>query len=241
MKILNKLLILVTGLLLSGCVTTTTKGQEFPRMYGELRPASILMLPPINKTTAADATELYAATTPVPFTQHGYYFLPPAVVFDLLKQDGIYDTESILTTPPQVIGKKFGVDALLFVEITHWNTQYYIVGGTVSVGVNLKLVSSVTGETIWQRYSLLVTDTSGGNNSGGGLAGLLIKAVAAAIQTASTDYVPIARQNNQIALMALPYGKRHQRYNQDQADAFQPVERPAANPPTTNEADKAAQ
>ncbi|NGZ07644.1 MAG: DUF799 family lipoprotein [Magnetococcales bacterium] len=222
------LLMFVSALLLSGCQTITplTKASSFPHMYDQQRPVTILMLPPINKTTAADAKELYATTVAEPVTQHGYYLFPPAVVFDLFRQDGIDDTETMINTPPRVFGQKFGADAILIVELTEWNTAYYILGGHVSVGFNMKLVSTHTGETIWERDTLQIVDTSGGNNSGGGLAGLLVKAVMAALQTSATDYIPIARQANQVALHALPHGKYHPRYNVDKNDEFLPITRP---------------
>ncbi|MFT5528657.1 MAG: hypothetical protein ACI9C0_000316, partial [Alteromonadaceae bacterium] len=54
----NNSLFLLFLMLLSGCQTTQiTKGEAFPDMYNE-KPTSILVVPAINLTTAADAAAL---------------------------------------------------------------------------------------------------------------------------------------------------------------------------------------
>ncbi|MBF0260866.1 MAG: hypothetical protein HQL97_03345, partial [Magnetococcales bacterium] len=60
-------LVLASVLLLSGCQTSPiSKASAFPHMYDDQRPLTILMLPPVNKTTAADAKELYTSTAAEP-------------------------------------------------------------------------------------------------------------------------------------------------------------------------------
>ena len=49
-------LTLFSIIILSGCAVIT-KGEAFPEMYNE-KPVSILVLPPINESTAADAKAL---------------------------------------------------------------------------------------------------------------------------------------------------------------------------------------
>ena len=219
MRFLNIMGLLLVALFFSACASsrpTTTKMAEFPHMYDDRRPLSILMLPPINRTTASDAKELYA-TTPAPLmTNHGYYFFPPLVVFDLMKQDGIFDTETLQEVPPQKFKEKFGADAILLVEITEWNTSYIVVGGSVTVGFNMTLRSTTTGEELWKRRAIVVTDTGGGNNnSGNGAAGLIAKMIVAAVKTATTDYMPIARAANARAVASLPYGRYHPLFDTD--------------------------
>jgi len=62
-------------------------------------------------------------------------------------------------------------------------------------------------------------DLSGGH-SGGGLAGLIVKAIVTAVSTAMADYVPYARQANYQALYTMPYGKYHSQHGQDQQVQF---------------------
>ena len=66
----------------------------FPKVYDE-RPLAILVLPPINETTAADAKEYYSVTIAEPMTLAGYYIYPIEVVSEILKNEGFYDTETL--------------------------------------------------------------------------------------------------------------------------------------------------
>ncbi len=54
-----------------------------------------------------------------------------------------------------------------------------------------------------------------GGNSGGGLAGLIAKAVITAANSAAADYVRYARVANNRAMSALPYGRYHAMYQKD--------------------------
>ena len=116
---------LVLGLLLSGCASYVTKEEFAPDMYTE-HPVSILVLPPINKTTAADAKEYYATTVAEPLTNSGYYVFPMEVVYDILQQEGLFDTETMLNIPVQKFKEYFDADAVLYVTLLEWDTQYFI-------------------------------------------------------------------------------------------------------------------
>jgi hypothetical protein len=65
----------------------TTKMEAYPKMY-EKSPVSILVLPPMNQSTAAEAQEFYQATINEPLTLSGYYAYPIEVVSDILKKRG---------------------------------------------------------------------------------------------------------------------------------------------------------
>ena len=88
---------------------------------------------------------------------------------------------------------------------------------TVSIDCNLK--STVSNKTLWKYTGTVVVDLSGGN-SGGGLAGLIAKAIVTAVNSAVADYVPYARQANYIALKSMPFGKYHAQRNKDQQMKF---------------------
>jgi hypothetical protein len=199
--------------LLSACAQTVTKREAFPAMYEE-RPLSLLVLPPINQTTAADAKEFYGTTLAEPLSYAGYYIFPIEVVTEMVKQEGAYDTETLVNVAPQKFKEYFGADAVLYSWITHWDTAYYVIGGHVTVGVAFLLKSTTTGAELWKYDGVLQVSTGGG--AGGGLAGLIVQVVVTAIQTATTDYVPIARQANLMVLSTLPYGRYHPMHGQDQ-------------------------
>jgi hypothetical protein len=190
-----------------------SKKDAFPNLYEE-RPLSILVLPPINMTTAADAKEYYATTIAEPLSFAGYYIYPIEVTTDILKNEGLYDTEILVGLPPEKFKQFFGADSVMYIKILKWDTSYYVIGGNVTVAVNCLLKSTSTGRDLWTYDGTIVVDTSGGSG-GGGLAGLIVKVVVTAIQTATTDYVPVAKKANIVTMSSMPYGKYHLNYDKD--------------------------
>ncbi len=212
MKKLFLSIFLISLLSLQGCVTANvSKQQAFPKMYEET-PLSVAVLPPINNSTAADAPDLYLSTISEPISNAGYYVMPIPITTAMLQAEGIDSGSQLINVPTEKFRTLFGADAVLFVTIDQWDTNYYLVGGNVTVGLNFKMKSTLTGEVIWQYKDVIVQDTSG-DSGGGGLLGAMI---AAAITTAMQDYVPVARNVNLSALRSLPVGKYHPLHSKDQ-------------------------
>lgn len=203
--------------MLSGCAPPTmAKKDAFPGMYDK-KPVSLLVLSPINLTTAAEAKDSFLTTIALPLAEKGYYVFPIDVVNELLRMEGIPDTELLLDSSPRPFKDKFGADAVMYVTINKWDTSYFVLGGNVTVGISYILKDTTSGDVLWQYAQTLVVDTSGGNQ-GGGIAGLIVSAVATAVKTAMTDYVPVARQVNNIAFGAFPAGKYSPKFGLDGED-----------------------
>jgi hypothetical protein len=206
-------------LLLAGCAPkTVTKGQQYPLMYEEA-PVAILVLPPMNESTAADAKEYYATTIAEVLSYWGYYIFPYEVTSDLLKMEGIYDTELLKGMPLAKFREYFGADAVMFTTIKRWDMVYLLLAANLTISIDFELKSTKTDRTLWKRTGTVVVDLSGGN-TGGGIAGLIAKAVVTAVNAAASDYVPHARTANRRALGPLPYGKYHNLFNKDQEQPF---------------------
>jgi len=212
---LKTLLVLVaTVSILSGCATRTqylTKQEAFPAMYDQ-KPLSILVVPAINDSTAADAGDIYASTIAPYLSYGGYYVLPIEITTAMLRADGIQDGHQLLDVPAEKLGAMFGADAVLFVNITEWDTNYRVFGGNVTVAIGFDLKSTKTGESLWSYKVRQVTNTSGDSNNGGLLGAIIVTA----IKTATQDYMPIAKQVNSIAVSTLPLGSYHPFHNKDQ-------------------------
>lgn len=202
-------------LFITGCTPTITKEEYAPGMYAE-HPRSILVLPPINKSTAADAKDFYLATVAEPLTNCGYYVYPIDVVYEILKQEGLSDAETMLNVPPQKFKQFFGTDAIMYVSILSWNTSYYVIAGNVTVSINCVVKSTTTGKVLWVYDGTLKLDTSGDSGNLPGLAGLIAKVATTAIKTAATDYVPIAQKLNGAVFSTMPFGAYHPLFDQDQ-------------------------
>ena len=200
-------------LVLSGCAVNNkvAKGDVYPAMYKEM-PKTILVLPAINHSTAADAPHLYSSTIAQPLANSGFYVLSTEVTKKFLDNEGMNTGEQLVSVPPQKFAEIFAADAVLYVTIDRWDTNYFVLGGNVKVGISYKLKSTKTGEELWAYANELVIDTGGDSNNGGGLLGALI---ATAINTSTQDYVPIARKVNYVALNTIPFGGYHNLHGKD--------------------------
>jgi hypothetical protein len=212
-------ILLAIGIIVIGCAPkATTKGEEFPLMYEET-PLTILILPPMNESTAAEAKQYYATTVQEVLSYWGYYIYPYEITSDILKMEGIYDAELLRSIPLAKFREYFGADAVLFTTIKLWNLKYMVLASNLTVSIDAELKSTKTDQTLWKYNGTVVVDLSGGN-MGGGLAGLIVKAVVAATSSAMADYVPYARQANRRALSSLPFGKYHPDFMTDQSMQF---------------------
>lgn len=209
------IILLLSALLISGCSQKEiTKSDLFPKMYEE-SPRSILALPPMNESTDAEAKDYYMTTIEVPLAMSGYYVFPMEMVSDIMKQEGVYDTEQLYQLPLSKFQDYFGADAVLYTRIKKWNVSYVVLASSLNVSIEAEIVSTKTSETLWKYIGVVVVDLSGGN-SGNGLAGLIAQAVVAAVNTASADYVKYARVANVKLFSALPAGPYHDMYMKDQ-------------------------
>ena len=192
------LILLLLGLV--GCQTIPQKKE--PKTLPETI-TSILVLPPINQSTSADAPDYYISTVLEPVVGRGYYVLPIEITTELLKQEGIQDGAQVAKVDPKKFRSLFGADAVLFVTIQEWDTAYYVLGGHVSVSLGFRLVSTASGNTLWEKQGRFVQDTTN-SDQGGGLVGAIINT---AIKTALQDYIPVAQRANTSLLIKLPEGK----------------------------------
>jgi len=197
-------------LILTGCAATAPKGELYPSMYKEM-PKTVLVLPAVNHSTAADAPNLYASTVAQPLANAGFYVFPTEVTNKFLKNEGLTSGEQLSAVPVQKFAKTFGADAVLYVTIDKWDTNYYVIGGNVTVGIDYLLKSAKTGAELWSYSNETKVDTSGGNTGGG----LLGKIIATAISTSTQDYVPLANRVNYMALNSIPFGEYHKLYGKD--------------------------
>jgi len=217
---INKKLITLIALvgsmfILSGCGPSyVTKGTEFPKMY-EQAPKSILILPPMNESTDAEAKDYYMTTTEMPFALMGYYTFPTEMVSDIMKQEGVYDTEILYNMPLDKYYEYFGADTVLFTRIKKWDVSYMVLASSLTISIEAKIVSTKTSQELWKYTGTVVVDLSGGD-TGGGIGGLIAKAVIAAVNTATADYVKYAHTANRRIIYTLPFGPYHEMYMKDQ-------------------------
>jgi hypothetical protein len=172
-------------------------------MYTDKKPVSMLIVPAINESTAADAGDLLNMTATQPFANHGYYVMPMPIVADIFRREGILEGTQVKGLPTSIFKKNFGADSVLFMTIESWDKNYSILAGNVTVSIEYVLLSTETNEVLWSYDSTIVVDTSGSSGN------ILADLISTAIMTAVTDYVPVAYQVHATASAALPFGKYH--------------------------------
>ncbi len=214
-------LLLILIRLITSCAApaTVTKKEAYPKMYDE-KPLSILVMPPINRSTHAEAKEWFLTTLMQPVSSYGFYVFPSIMTTEILKNESAYDAEIFVDAPLEKFNAIFGADALLFTTINKWDKNTVLSLVTVNIGYELK--STKSNEVLWSKQSEINVDTSLSSGAGGWV-GLVVDVAASAINTAATDYVPIARQVNSTATSDVPFGKYHPRHGLDAGDISKPT------------------
>ncbi|MFZ4799168.1 MAG: GNA1162 family protein [Bacteroidia bacterium] len=208
MRNINKSLIAVTIVtLLSSCVTPVLKSVAYKKLYSEA-PKTILVMPPINKSTNVEAKEYFHSTLSVPLANQGYYVIPPFLSMEILKKESAYNSELFIGSPLEKFGEIFGADAVLFTTIHKWSKNALFSSVTVEIEYSLK--STKTNEVLYTRRGTITYDASSNSSNS-----MLMNMAVSAIKTAATDYTMVARKCNAYTLYDLPTGKYHTKYKID--------------------------
>ena len=190
--------------LLASC--GTTKGLAYEKMYDE-KPLVMLVMPPINNSTAADAKDYFYTTMNAPIAEHGYYVLPPLSTMAVMQRESAYDSELFIDGDLSRFKTLFNADVAVFTIIKSWTK----VISQVTVRIEYIFKSTTTNEILFHHDANITVDYS---NQNGGLFGLLI----ASLSTTLTDYITVARMCNNTALADLPYGKYHPMFDSDSGE-----------------------
>jgi hypothetical protein len=205
------------GMLLAGCAAPPKPDYTNFRQH---RPRSILVLPPLNESTAVEATYSYLSTVTMPLAEMGYYVFPVAVVDQFLKENGMPTAGEMHQIPLNKCVEILGADAVLFATLTQYGTKYQVINSSTIVAVKAKLVDARTGLLLWE-------GTGGAQQNSGGSGNLIADAIAAAVtQTvnSSTDAahdLSTAANFNLLTLKnrGILYGPYHPQYLQEEAGA----------------------
>ncbi|MBI5774007.1 MAG: DUF799 family lipoprotein [Verrucomicrobia bacterium] len=202
------------ALMVAGCKTAP------PPDYTNFRahhPKSVLVLPPLNQSTAVEATYGYLSTVTLPLAEMGYYVFPVAVIDHFLKENGMPTAGEMHQAPLEKVREIIGADAVLYVTVEQYGTKYQVVNSATVVQAKARLVDVKTGLVLWEGVGVAV-ESSGG--SGSIIGDLIAAAITQAINT-STD------RAHKVAIMAnanlfttpkrgLLYGPRHPKFGAPQ-------------------------
>ena len=206
-------LLVVISILITSCGPTSklTKSQAYPEIYKQ-KPLAVLIMPPINRSTAVEAKEYFHTTLNVPIANAGYYVIPPFLSMEILKRESAYDSELFIDRPSlEIFRDIFGADIALFTIISKWDKSS--VASNVKVEIEYIAKSTLTNLVLYSRNGEVIYNTSMsvGDN-------FLLNLVASALNTAATKYVDVAKACNTYTLSDLPAGKYAPKYGVDQQE-----------------------
>ena len=214
MKTLKIILLVILPLIMVGCAApkreVTTKVKAFPKMYNE-KPVSLLVVPIINNTTAADAADLYYTTLKPILSEYGYYVLPIQFTQQIMREQGIINGHIAKKVELRKYKTFFGADAVLFVTINAWDTDYNVFSSIMTVASKFSLYSTETKSKLWSGQSSRTFNLTAQSNNA--IANLIITAIA----TATQDYFPIAMQVNNRVIHTLPRGVYNPYFEKDES------------------------
>ncbi|MFT3760460.1 DUF799 domain-containing protein [Thauera sp.] len=203
-----------TALFASGCATQQASYDY--SAFRQSRPASILVLPPLNGSLEIEATYSMLSQVTMPLAESGYYVFPVSLVDETFQQNGLHNPGEMHGVPLAKLREIFGADAALYINIEQYGTSYAVLASESRVTARARLIDLRSEQTLWQGSA--TASSAEGRNSGGGLVGMLITAVVNQIVESSTNRShPIAGIASHRLLQAGPpngilYGPRSPRY-----------------------------
>ena len=182
------------------------------------KPASILVLPPVNLSPDIRGSLTVLSTVTLPLAEAGYYVFPVALVDATFKENGLSLPDQMHEAPLAKLQSIFGADAVLYLTLEKYGSSYMVIDSQTVVSVKARLVDARTGTLLWQGQAS-ASDAEGRDNNNG-LLGVLLTSVIH--QLASN----IGNPGHRVAKMAsarlltphdggLLYGPRSPNYGKD--------------------------
>jgi hypothetical protein len=202
----------VAILLFAGC---STKPYDYTN-FRQHPPRSIVVLPPLNESTAVAATYGYLSTMTMPIAELGYYVFPVAVVDQFLKENGLPGAGEMHQAPLNKFAEILGADAVLFVTVEQYGTKYQIINSATTVKAKARLVDTKTALLLWEGEAMAQQNSGGSGNI---IADLISAAISQAINSSTDAAHPVSRIANANLFYTkdhgLLYGPYHPKYQSE--------------------------
>lgn len=206
--LLRKTLLAAFALSLGACATLPKVEPKDYTAFNAETPRSILVVPVINHTNEVDAANLFLTTLAVPLSERGFYVFPTNATRNLMEAEGLGDAGLVHTTQTSTLAQVFGADAVLYVEVLKWETNYNVFNSDVQTAMLYTLKSGKTNEVLWQDEQSYTHSYAA--NSGNFLVDLVATAVSAAVDSTRSDFTPVAASANSLVIapsgVGVPFG-----------------------------------
>jgi hypothetical protein len=187
--------------------------------FRQNRPASMLVLPPLNETPDVAATYGVLSQVTLPLAEAGYYVTPVSLMDETFRQNGLNNPAEIHDVSPAKLREIFGADAAVYIKVTQYGTSYAVVASDTRVTAQARIVDLRTGDLLW-RGSATAASSERRNSNQGGLVGLLVTAIVQQVVETATDasivYAGVASQRLLSPRMnGVLHGPRSPNYQKD--------------------------
>jgi hypothetical protein len=148
-KIVGLVLALAAGLLVTACTDRKPIDLVNPNFHQQA-PRTIAVLPMDNMSPDLDATPLVRPIVQQRMVYKGYNCVPLDKIDAMLKEKGVMVSHDVYMFKPQELGELLGVDAVVYGTITEFNKHYAVLYADILVGIQLEMVDTRTGESLWK-------------------------------------------------------------------------------------------
>jgi hypothetical protein len=183
MKSLRLIAIAATTLAMAGCAHKPAPYDY--TAFTQAKPATLLVLPPINDSPEVKATPAIWAQATVPLSEAGYYVLPVTLVDETFRQNGIQTANDAQDIPREKLRDFFGADAAVYIKINKYGTSYHVLSSDTVVEAQARIVDLRSGALLWEGRAMASSTEQG--NGGGNLAVMLVSAIVKQIINTTTD------------------------------------------------------
>jgi hypothetical protein len=209
--------LLLASTFVSGCAM-----QDKPYDYAafkQSRPASILVLPPLNNSPDVNATYSLLSQVTFPLAESGYYVFPVTLVDETFRQNGLNNPAEMHDVNLQKLREIYGADSALYINIKQYGTSYTVVASESRVTAEARLIDLRSEQVLWTGEAS--ASSAEGRNSSGGLIGMLVQAVVSQIIESSMNqsHVIAGVASQRLLSAEMPngilYGPRSPKYKSD--------------------------
>jgi hypothetical protein len=201
------------ALVVAGCATAPPPDYT---NFREHRPRSILVLPPLNESTAVEATYGYLSTVSFPLAEMGYYVFPVAVMDHFLKENGMPTAGEMHQIPLDKVREIIGADAVLYATLEKYGSKYQVINSKTEVSIKASLVDTRTGITLWEGVGVAQQNSGGSGNI---IADLVAAAVTQVVNSSTDQAHDVSRTANANLLTlknrGILYGPYHPEYEKE--------------------------
>jgi len=140
--------LLAAAMLLGGCASQAP--QQDRSAFLRARPATLLVLPPVNDSVEIEASAGAWASATRPLAEAGYYVLPSTLVDETLRRNGVTVPEEAQALPAKKLREVFGADAAVYIKVSRYGTRYTVIASETRVDVDARIVDLRSGEVLWR-------------------------------------------------------------------------------------------